>query len=118
MHFGQVTEVFREIRQHAMDSTEQDLLQYLIDCDLVFLDDLDKAGELTKFQMESLRLFIDKRYRDVRPIIISANRSLDQLLDDGTIDSAIHSRCVETCQIYELGNIDRRATLKKKLPGR
>lgn len=121
IHFGQVTEIFRQIREHAMSTDEVDMLQYLIDCDIVFIDDLDKAGSLTKFQMESLRLLIDKRYREIKPIFMTANKSLDKLLEDNTIDSAIHSRFQETCQVYELGSIDHRLNkieMKVKLRGK
>jgi len=108
MLFGQVSELFKKAKDYIFSDAEIDIFSVMQECQILFIDDIDKAGKLTEFEMENLRLVINYRYANIKPILFTSNSSLDQLLSKGVIDPAIYSRLNETCHIIQLKGKDNR----------
>jgi len=107
--FDQISAIFKLAKKDLFDrESSGDVLQLMCDVDLLFIDDIDKSGKLTNFEMENFRLVLDYRYRNLKPVFLSANASLSSLLSLGCIDSAIYSRLKETTLSINLDGKDNR----------
>lgn len=98
-------EIFAELKKTfrsdgGMDESE--LLDSIITCDVFFLDDLDKIGRLSDYEKKRFTLIIDKRYTDLKPIIVTANKSIQGMVSDGQLESHIFSRLTQMCIEIEL----------------
>jgi len=110
--FDQVSAFFKRAKTNMFEGGE-DVLQAMCDVDLLFVDDLDKAGALTEFEMENFRLVVDTRYREMKPIFITSNKNFAELLNGKIIDSAMYSRLKEMCSVINLDGIDHRVKSEK-----
>ena len=97
--FQSVPELLMRIRgtfdRHA-ETSEQQLVTELINCDLLVLDDLG-SEKTTEWTEATLFTIIDQRYRLERPIVVTTNLSptvLGQVIGTRTMD-----RLVEMCNI-------------------
>ncbi|HZG16933.1 MAG TPA: ATP-binding protein [Candidatus Bathyarchaeia archaeon] len=79
----------------------------LKDCELLFIDDLYKGrpmdehgkGGPTAFQLEQLFAIVNYRYMEKKPILLSSERSFEQILK---IDEGIGSRLYQMCRDYSI----------------
>ena len=69
--------------------TESDIIDKYSDADLLILDDLG-SEKATEFAIQSLYLVIDRRCRNMKPIIITTNLSLKEI--EEKLDARIASR--------------------------
>lgn len=72
---------------------------------LFILDDLG-SEKVTEWVEETLYIFINHRYEQMLPMVITSNLSLDDLSD--RIGDRIPSRVVEMCTVLDLGKEDLR----------
>lgn len=86
------------------DRSESEVIKAYTDADLLIIDDLAKES-LSDWNVSQLFTIINNRYEDCKPIIVTANYSLDELLQaltpKGCNDDkakAIVSRLRETCK--------------------
>ena len=91
----------------AAKQTEQDIVRPLIDCDMLFVDDLAlRAKEESDFSYITLYTLINKRQERMLPTILSSNKSIEQL--EQTFDSRIASRLKLAKEIKFTGSDRRR----------
>jgi len=98
-------EVFKELKKTFNSEgglNESELLDQMMLCDVFFLDDLDKIGKLSEYEKKRFTLILDKRYTEIRPIVITGNKSIQQMRDDGQLEQHIYSRLSEMCNEMEL----------------
>jgi DNA replication protein DnaC len=78
---------------------------------VLIVDDLgtEKASD---WVAETLHKIVDKRYREVLPMIITSNLSLDQLAE--RIGDRIPSRLSEMCEVIKLDGDDRRLSTPRE----
>jgi DNA replication protein DnaC len=106
--FRNTVELFKDMRDeisrdmYSKTRPTEDLMNYE---GVLILDDLG-VEKATDFVVESLYLIINKRYNEVRPIILTSNFNLDELAN--RVGDRIPSRIVEMCHIVELGGEDKR----------
>lgn len=68
--------------------------------DVLFIDDMWKGRKApTEFQIEQAFAIINYRYMEKKPILISSERSIDQMCD---IDEALGSRINEMCKDFRI----------------
>lgn len=72
---------------------------------VLIIDDLG-AEKNSEWVGETLHRLIDHRYREMIPIIITSNNSLDELTE--RVGERIPSRIAEMCDIIHLDGVDRR----------
>lgn len=83
--------------------------------ELLFIDDLFKGREnATPFQVEQMYGVINYRYLNHKPILISSERTIDDLCD---IDEALGSRIFEMCRDYVVHIEGPRKELNFRLRG-
>ena len=85
-------EIYQKLRS-LMDSSSGDYmdnLKYLIDDDLLIIDDLGSAKKLNDWREEVLFSIIDYRYNSQKPTIITSNFFEKEFFDN--YHSRIHSR--------------------------
>ena len=76
----------------------QEILHRMQRCEVLFLDDLFKGrGKPTEFQFEIAWSALNYRYLNNKPILVSTERSLSDLVD---IDEAMGSRIGEVTRNY------------------
>jgi len=78
---------------------------------LVVLDDFGKE-KATDWATERLYVLVESRYSAMLPMIVTSNRSINELHDLGY--GATVSRLIEMCRVFELSGKDLRPTLTKK----
>lgn len=83
---------------------ESDILDSILACDVFFLDDFDKLIRWSNYEKERATLIIDTRYSHLRPIIITSNKSLDEMLSLNLIEKHLHSRLTEMCQEVQVSS--------------
>jgi predicted ATPase len=121
MRYDTGNEIFVELTKTFGGRTgedESEILDKMTTCDVYFLDDLDKIGKLSEYQEKRLNLIIDKRYTNLRPIIITANKSLDQMKMDKQINRSLYSRLTQMCKEIQLIGDDFRLKDKEKIKER
>lgn len=75
-------------------------VQKLQDAEVLFIDDLWKGrGEPTPFQIEQMYAVINERYLQHKPILISSERSIDDMIK---YDEALGSRIFEMTNDYRV----------------
>jgi len=92
------------------DISEQEIIQPLIDCDILIIEDLGTSTSADRtesdFNLRVLLTILDARNEDMRPTWISSNKSIEQLAE--TFDDRVASRLCEHCEIVLLEGRDRR----------
>jgi DNA replication protein DnaC len=125
-HCSQVKESWHMARGEAGPS-ERQLWGEVRQAGILLIDDLDKAAP-TPWAIQKLYEIIDYRVINRKPVIITANRRLEQIADfwvDTESKSikdtggAILSRMAgELCRIVEFGGVDQRWAGKQNDPAR
>jgi len=89
--FVPVPELLAEIRASYRDDgpDERDIMDRYSQLPYLVLDDLG-AEKTTEWSITTLYLIIDRRYRDMRPTVVTTNLTLDQIA--GTLSERISSR--------------------------
>jgi DNA replication protein DnaC len=83
---------------NAQSEQKQDIIHRMQRCEVLFLDDLFKGrGKPTDFQFEIAWSVLNYRYLNNKPILVSTERSMSDLLD---IDEAMGSRIGEVTRNY------------------
>jgi len=105
--FQSAADLFLELKSSFKNdnTTEEDIINSLDGHNLLMLDDVgvDKVSDWSKQIVYTL---IDKRYRNMKPIIITSNLSLEELAD--TYDARIASRLLEMGEVVTLTGGDKR----------
>lgn len=98
-------EMFLELKKtfnSAGGLNESDVLDSILDADIFFLDDLDKLIKWTQYERERATLIFDKCYNQMKSLIITSNKSLQELLVTGQLETHLHSRLTEMCKVIEI----------------
>jgi DNA replication protein DnaC len=74
--------------------SESEIINGLIEADLAVIDDLGK-GKWSEKVAERFYVILDGRYREMRPVIITSNLSLEEL--QGYVGEAVFDRLKEMC---------------------
>jgi DNA replication protein DnaC len=91
-------EGFNEIKDDL--SQTEDRITKMQKVDVLFIDDMWKGRkEPTPFQIEQAFAIINHRYMEQKPVLISSERTIDQMCD---LDEAIGSRINEMCKDYRV----------------
>ncbi len=94
------------------DATETSIIQPLIDCDVLILEDVGTTKSLdaieTDFNLKVLLTIIDSRLEACLPTWVTSNKSIKQL--GASFDDRIASRLSEHCQPLLIEGRDRRQT--------
>lgn len=91
-------EGFNEIKDDLSQMDER--ISRLQKVDVLFIDDMWKGRKSpTEFQIEQAFAIINYRYMEKKPILISSERSIDQMCD---IDEALGSRINEMCKDFRI----------------
>lgn len=108
MVFADFLDTLRATFSGSGHASEQELIEYVKQADLLLLDDLgvEKASE---FSLKYLSQIIDYRYRSLKPVVVTSNFTLEELRNRTQSDlygERIIWRLIETCDILNLqGNI-------------
>ena len=84
--------------------TEEEILKIYDDCDLLIIDDLGKEKP-TEWALQMIYSIIDRRYNDLKPIIITTNFNAEELLKklgNTSIGEAIVDRLFEICEYVSI----------------
>lgn len=96
-----------DLKRCSMDETNynREMNKYK-DCTVLFIDDLLK-GQTSEADKKYIYELINYRYMRQKPIIVSTEKTIDQLMD---YDAAIASRIIEMCKdnIIEFKNVPNR----------
>lgn len=88
--------------------TVGELMQKVVDCDLLIIDDFGAQRE-TDFALEKVFDIVDKRIRSGKPFIVTTNLSKADLHSpDGIKQARIYSRLLEGSAIVEFKGVDIR----------
>lgn len=82
-------------------------------CEVLILDDLGKEASNTPYACERLFAIIDKRDKDMKPVIVTSNYRLSEIaknITEGDVGTAIASRLASSCKQVALEGEDRRLT--------
>lgn len=82
-------------------------------CDLLVLDDFGQE-RMTDFVLEEMERIIDWRYRNILPIAVSTNLSIEQMSSPSKYGDRSISRWAESCDIVEVGGPDHRVERKER----
>lgn len=106
---------FVKILQMIQKGDEQILMSALMEAKLLILDDMGSERS-TDFALEKIYNVIDSRSRTSRPMIITTNVSLDEMLSEPDIRfKRIYDRIFETCYPVEMpGDSFRRITAAER----
>lgn len=80
------------------------LLDKILEADLFILDDFDKLIRWSPYEREQATLIFDKRYSSLKPTIVTANKSLEQLKNSNQLEEHVYSRMVAMCNEVECNN--------------
>ena len=97
------------------DEGEVEIINSLKNASLLVLDDLG-AENSTDWAKEKIYEIIDSRYRDKKPIIITTNLSLEQLMEKMAGDDGVYrtyDRIIEMCTPLEIKGRARRVETAK-----
>ena len=111
--FWNYSEALDHIRRSFRDNSgnAEDIIQKMIDSPLLVLDDLGKEKR-SEWGDEQMYRIINNRYIDKKPIVITSNFDIEQLLD--MLDQSVISRLFGTCRAVKMNGIDYR--LREYLP--
>lgn len=99
--FQTVPELLERIRNtfnKKNNESEKEIMDALINCDLLVLDDIG-AEKVSDWVLEVIFRIIDGRYRKKKPIIYTSNLKPSELKDQ--LNDRIYDRMVETSTIIE-----------------
>ncbi len=122
--FYEQRELFKALQgtfDHGAAQREAEVLAPLLDSDLLILDDLG-AGRTTDWGREVLHDLIVNRYNDMRPILMTTNRAIDEEAAEAgcprspdaplslrdRLGDALMSRLYEMCEIVAVEGNDFR----------
>lgn len=98
------------IKSEFRDVTEKTILQPLLDCDVLIIEDVGTTTRNERAESDfNLRVFLmilDYRNENMKPTFISSNKSVEQLAR--TFDDRVASRIYEHCEVILLKGKDRR----------
>ena len=102
--YAEYISLIMRLKQCCMDpiNYNKEIEQYK-NCTVLFVDDLLK-GQTSEADRKYIYEIINYRYMTEKPIIVSTEKSLDELMD---YDAAITSRIIEMCRenIIEFKNV-------------
>ncbi|WP_172461135.1 ATP-binding protein [Priestia endophytica] len=102
-------EGFDELKDRLEDLESK--VERMKDIDVLFIDDLFKRSA-TEFEIKTLYSVINYRYLNHKPILISSECLVDDLLD---IDEALGSRIYQMCKQYLVEIVGDRRQLNHRL---
>jgi DNA replication protein DnaC len=105
MRFLGGVEMFLELKKTFNSHgglNESDVLDSILDSDIFFLDDLDKLIRWSPYERERATLIFDSCYNQMKTVIITSNKSLQELLINNQLESHLHSRLTEMCKVIEI----------------
>lgn len=108
--FTSATQMVADIRAETMAAAEDKRKGLIaaeskfIDADVLFIDDFG-VTKVTEWVVQVLDTIIDRRYSDLKQIVITSNKTLGQIAE---IDDRIASRLAEMCTILVMDNKDWR----------
>ena len=95
---------------HLLAHRDDAMLERMIACDLLVLDDLG-AERSTSFGQEYVYAVVDWRYAAKKPMVVSTNLSREELAAPADVTAArIYGRVLEACLPVEVETGRRRAT--------
>ena len=100
-------------KENPEKETPNDYIDYLVDIDLLFLDDITAANFQDRWTNEVLRKIINGRYENDLRTCFTSNAGPKELMDIGLHGHAV-SRIEEMCDIVKIGGKDRRVRRKKE----
>lgn len=106
--FWNTVDLYRDIREEISRdrySKEHPVESAMDYSGILILDDVG-VEKATDFVVESFYLIVNRRYNEMRPMIVTSNYSLDQLAD--RVGDRIPSRLSECCDVIKLTGNDRR----------
>lgn len=114
VRFATATKLLDELREFGPGQRE--LLESLVKCDLLVVDDLGKEGAATPRAAQKLFDLFNDRYNEQtlaepKPVIVTSNFSRGELgprVSEGGSGWAIASRLAETTESFEMPGGDRR----------
>jgi DNA replication protein DnaC len=100
-------DLFFELKSTFNSNTtdEMDVIKKYVETPLLVIDDVG-AEKVSDWSRQMFYLLIDRRYRNMKPTIITSNLSLQQIAE--LIDERISSRICEMGIVTELTGRDRR----------
>ena len=107
MKFLASVDLFLELKAtfNSRSEDELDVIKKYTQCSLLLIDDVG-SEKISDWSRQIFYLLIDRRYREVKPTIITSNLSLGQIAE--LIDERISSRICEMGIVTELTGKDRR----------
>lgn len=110
--YSEYISLIMDLKQCCMDAINynKEMDKYK-NCTVLFIDDLLK-GQTSKADRKYIYEIINYRYMTEKPIIVSTEKSLDELMN---YDAAIASRIIEMCKenIIEFKNVPNRRLQKE-----
>lgn len=106
MYFS-VPSLLTKVDPFLKSDESKKLMNYLKTCELLILDDLDKTP-LNDYTLRFLYLVVNHRYENDLPIIITSNRTIDEVVSDmqsermAMAGEAVIDRIVEMCKLVLL----------------
>jgi DNA replication protein DnaC len=89
------------------------LLRKYSEYDLLVLDDLG-AERATDWSRQVINVLVDRRYREMKPMIFTSNLGLNALSD--AFDDRMASRIAGACEVLQLAGSDRRIRIVASEP--
>ena len=119
-NFDEISKYIRNsYSNHSMDS-ELEFLQKLDDVEFLILDDFGTEkvakGNQDLWLQEKVFGVINRRYNYKKPVIITSNYSLRQLIDDRGVADKTVDRIAEMCEVIKLEGSTYRMMLAKARP--
>lgn len=81
---------------------ESEVIDNILEADLFILDDLDKLIKWSEYEKERATLIFDKFYTKMTPVIITSNKTLQELTQDNKLERHLYSRFVEMCKVITI----------------
>lgn len=112
---GELLKLVRDTYNRSVEATEMEVLDPVLNCDLLVLDDLG-SGKTSEWVQETLGLVINHRYNSKKPTIITTNLTdpADSTSDFYTfvvqLGVRTRSRLKEMCDWVEVEGFDVRET--------
>ena len=104
-------------KKDSDDTTLNEMMKALASADVLILDDMGVENP-TAWVAERVYLIINDRYNAQKPVIVTSNFKLGDLLNrfaDGITGTRIVSRLQQMCKLAEISGIDRRLTGRNKV---
>ena len=109
VHYEMLCLQLRDTFKKSSDKTEWSIIQPLLDCDKLFIEDVGTTKSIgkeeTDFSRRTFFLLIDVRMERCRPTFITSNKTLENLTL--SFDERVGDR-LRTFHIFDLGNKSKR----------